>query len=245
MQKYEGIRIIASYACKRNCKFCYQSTKTGGYLNIIKAEKIISNLEFIPSYITFMGGELSYFPEETYKLISAVHNKLPMVYAKSLTTNGDGDINWYKSLYSAGLTRFTFSIHNLRFAKQIFNKVETLGKLPYFTVRINSFFDILHLDIVKEIIEFCKFNGIPLTLCDDINREDQGVSFYKEILYSILPESNIKVFNNYFIIDNDGFQIWLFRHNNNYNNNNLIILPDGSCSDNFEDVKQCKGNINV
>ena len=39
----EGIRIICTYACKRNCAFCYQKIRKGGFLDNDKFKKIIEN----------------------------------------------------------------------------------------------------------------------------------------------------------------------------------------------------------
>lgn len=245
IQPYEGIRIIATYSCKQNCKFCYQKIHHSCFLNPEKLENQIKKIDFIPVYFTFMGGELSYYPEKTYKIMEIVHKNFPMVYSKSLTTNGIGTIDWYQSLKNVGITRFNFSLHNINASENILSKIEKIGRSYFYTIRINCFLDIDNFENAKEIVNFCFKKDIPLTLCCDINKKENNKSKIKEIIPKLCNTNNYiyKKYNNYYIVEFNNYHLWIFIHDNNYLNNNLIILPNGSFTNNFEDVKNCKGNI--
>lgn len=236
-QKYEGVRIIPTYYCNRNCSFCYQKTKVCNFVNISKVEKVLENIDFIPSYITFMGGELSCFPNETKKLMDMVHTKLPMVYTKSLITNGGGDFRWYESLKNVGISRLIFSCHNNNDFDNLKEKIVKLSQSAFFTTRVNSFLDKNNIEKSKQILNLCSVHDIPLTFCCDLRECTDNVS---NIIKTLCYATKVESYDNYSIVTMGEYSFWIYYHND-YKANNLIILPDGVTTDDFKDVEDCKG----
>ena len=242
----EGIRIICTYACKRKCQFCYQKVREGGFLDNDKFKNIIENLTWYPIYLTFQGGEVSYFPDKTIKLIETSHKILPQVFRKSVTSNGDGDFDFYNDLKLVGITHLSFSLHNTNSCNdKLMEKMLRLSHSGFYTVRVNCYFDEENLENVKNVILFCKENDIQLTLCEDLRCENSVDYYSPNILKQILPDYkyDISFYKHEYIVNFDHWQLWIYRHLNHYDYNNLIILPDGSTTDTFDDVQECKGNI--
>lgn len=247
MQKYEGIRIIPTYYCNKNCSFCYQPTKKCGFMNTNQIhEKVLNDIDFIPAYITFMGGELSCFPEESKTLMSIIHSKFPMVYAKSLITNGNGDLNWYKSLKNEGITKIIFSCHSPEDINIMLPKIETISKSAFFTARVNCFLNKQNISLVKNVVEICQEKDFPLTLCYDIkcSADDRIIYDDMETMTSYLSPGRLSEIRDNFTIVHckNNYQYWIYYHKENVKNN-LIILPDCSTTDDFTDVENCKGVV--
>lgn len=237
IQKYEGIRIVPTYYCNKHCNFCYQKTKDCNFADISKIENIIQNIDFIPAYITFMGGELSCFPEESKKLFSTVHSILPMVFAKSIITNGNGDLRWYEGLKNDGISRIIFSCHNDVDFIAMREKIITLSKSAFFTTRVNCFLDKDHIDQAKKILNICGVNDIPLTFCYDLREQTNDIL---DVIKPLGHFTSVELYNNYCIVRMGNYSFWVYYHKD-YKQNNLIILPDGSTTDDFKDVEDCKG----
>lgn len=231
---YTGLRIITTYRCNRRCSFCYQNQKDSVILSSNNLENALENVSFIPVYITMMGGEVSIFPNESESLFKIIQAKFPYS-SKSIITNGDGDIEWYRSLYKFGISNITFSMPILDYIN--LQKVNTIASMASMTTRLNCFFDINN---AKDVLNYAKNNYIPLTLCTDINKVQSDEEII-EMISSICSPVSIQNFDNFIIVQLDDYSFWVAKHLNNYNHDNLIILPDGSITDDFNDVIHCKG----
>ncbi len=242
----EGLRIVATYDCNRNCKFCYQIRKGSVFLTEYSLKIVLhicKKFKFNPSYITFQGGELSLYPEETFKLIKLTHDYFPKVFCKSLTTNGYGDIEFYKKLKLYGITNITISFHNKDAIVE--RTLLELKKDGFYTVRVNCFL-YKNIENVKYVFNFCKDNDIQLTLCEDLNLSnsenfDSSNFLYKHILNDSYKEEN-SLNQSIFCSEDDNYIFWVYRHFNHYNYDNLIVMPNGNVTCDFDDILNCQGS---
>lgn len=231
-----GLRIIETYKCNRHCKFCYQRKQDGVILTPKNLEKALDNSEYyLPCYITILGGEVSYVPKETEAILKVIQDRFSQVGHKGITTNGDGDYEWYKSLHLYGINHYNFSMPVLQ--DKVLSTVEKLSKLSYFTTRLNVFFDINN---AKEVLKFAMKNEIEMTLCADILKA-QPAEEIKEMIYKVCQPTNLKEFSHNFIVYIGNYSFWVYKHDDNYQNDNLIILPNGETTLDFNDVVNCKG----
>lgn len=246
MKKPEGIRVVATYACKKNCPFCYQPTRIGGFLDKNKFSKILENLDFMPIYFTFQGGEISYFPEKALELIDIADRYFPQVLSKSLTTNGQADLDFYEKTKLHGISHLTFSLHSVTPFSSLQDKILKLAQDGFFTVRVNCFIDETKIINYLDVIDFCMRNKIQLTLCEDL-KFDSETSKYKDILkHKLSPyELEIKEYKHQdiYTVHKWNYRFWVYHHADHYDYNNLIVLPDGTTSMTFDDVLNGKGNI--
>jgi MoaA/NifB/PqqE/SkfB family radical SAM enzyme len=243
----EGIRVIGTYSCLRNCEFCYQKTRKGGFLKPDNFEKVLKDLNFIPIYFTFQGGELAYFEEETKEIIKLADRYFPQVFRKSLTTNGDGKIEFYQSLKKYGITHFSFSLHNIsKVTEKIRNKIIALKSSGFFTVRVNCYFSENNIEDVLGILNFCIENDVQLTLCEDL-RLGQNPANSHEILIKYLSNYEVTKYKHQYIywLKDNNYKFWVYKHLDHYDYNNLIVLPDGSTTITFDDVQECRGNYDA
>ena len=172
LEKYkpEGLRVIVSYNCKRNCSFCYQNKKDSVILTPEKFESILyqlSEYQFIPIYFTFQGGEISDYSDISYELFKIADKFYPQVFRKSITSNGHGDIDFYKKSKLYGITHITLSLHN-NTSKNVERLFDELKYDNFYTKRVNCFFTESEVNNVKYVYNYCKDNQIPLTLCEDL-----------------------------------------------------------------------------
>lgn len=232
----KGLRIIATYACSNKCSFCYQSTKDSVYLTPENLERALVELKEVPEYVTLMGGEVSEYPEETDKLLSILSKRFDKI---SITTNGNGDVEWYKSLFNKGVTNISFSLYSIHLTK-IIDKMKAIK--PYGSVRANCFFN-RESDMPSKVLQLCRKNGFNLTLCEDIYKNEyhkddivKGLNIDDEIANIEDNEQSVivKLFDDY--------QFWIFRHIENYNNDNFIVLPNGTITFDFNDVTKGVGH---
>jgi len=105
------------------------------------------------------------------------------------------------------------------------------------TTRLNCFFDI---DNAKDVLNYAKSNYIPLTLCTDITRAQSDEEII-DMISNICSPVNMQNFDNFIIVQLNDYNFWVAKHSNNYNRDNLIILPNGGITDDFNDVIHCKG----
>lgn len=227
-----GLRIIETYSCSKRCKFCYQKVHNSIILTPYKLRHAIKELgNWNPSYVTIMGGEVSEYPKETEELLKVIQESYAFVAGKSLTTNGDGDENWYKSLWRYGVNNITFSgVENI-------DKAVRIGQSPNTTVRLNCFLDASTVGAV--IIKASKEN-IPLALCSDLRENQQDKELIDIVRHACNPTS-IKIYGSYIIFYLEKYTFWLFKHNKGYTCDNNIILPNGTLTTNYLDFINCKG----
>lgn len=229
-----GIRIIATYSCSKRCKFCYQSSYDSAFLTANNLKNVLSTINTPVNYVTLMGGEVSEFPEKTNELLDVLKNYNNI----SITTNGFGDLSWYETLFSKNIANITFSMPCLN--KSICDKLIHLSKIG--NVRVNCFFDRLNPKKPEEVLNFCRVNNINLTLCEDIYKKE----LYKENLLdglNLFDVIDIEDNEQYCIITlSDNYKFWIYRHVNNYDNDNVIILPNGNITYDFNDVVNGLGN---
>lgn len=105
----KGIRIIPTFRCSANCKFCYQSRLRDSdiLLPVDKMESILleSHCQSY-DYITFMGGEVTEIP--SFDRYVGVVKKI-FSGRINLTTNGLASTGTYVDLAIAGVNHFNFS----------------------------------------------------------------------------------------------------------------------------------------
>ena len=53
----KGLRIILTNKCNRRCSFCYQKN-FNDTISLEQLTYILNDLNYIPDYITVMGGEI-------------------------------------------------------------------------------------------------------------------------------------------------------------------------------------------
>ena len=237
----EGVRTICTYSCKNNCSFCYQKERNGKFLSTKKFTNALNGVDFLPIYFTFQGGEVSFFPEETLKVLNIADKRFPQVFRKSITTSGVGDLEFYKETKKYGITHFSFSLHKRNPKTE--SKILKLARSGFFTIRVNCFFSEERMKEVEEVLSFCIENDIQLTLCEDL-RLSKNPKNSETILKKIVKNYKIeryKLQSIYWLKDNK-FRFWVYKHLDNYDYNNLIILPDGSTTITFNDVMDCHGN---
>lgn len=239
----EGIRVVGTYQCKRNCSFCYQTHKISNVLCPIKFEVFLQELikhKFYPTYFTFQGGEISDFVDESYEWFRLADKYYPQIFRKSITSNGHGDIEYYLKSKLLGISHITFSLHN-DLHKSVEDKLVILKNDGFFTVRVNCYLNMDKLEDVKYVIDFCTENKIQLTLCEDLRLSS-------EIDYdsaNILTQTGI--IDSTYVIDryrhqsiltseHHNFRIWIYKHLNHYDYNNIIVKPDGTLTMTFDDI---------
>jgi molybdenum cofactor biosynthesis enzyme MoaA len=250
LKKYhpEGVRVVGTYNCKRNCKFCYQKSRKSDVLSLNKYNSILQEMmenKFNPIYFTFQGGEISDYPDESYEWIKSTDKFFPQVFRKSITSNGLGDIDYYKDSKLIGITHITFSLHNSNF-KEVEEKLLILKNDGFFTVRVNCFLDFDNVDNVKYVFEFCSKNNIQLTLCEDL-RLDQKVDKLKSESFllenKIIDDSyNLDIYKHQTIFSSikNNYRFWVYKHLDHYDYNNIIIKPDGDITMTFDDIINSK-----
>jgi len=237
MNTKNGLRIITTYSCNRNCTFCYQSIKNSVKLN----PEHLANIpqDFVPQYITVMGGEVSMNPLHTLQIMKALDIRYPTV-PKSVTTNGSGGVGFYNELASLGVTNISFSMpepdedlqHTILWLRQ---------HTSLFTIRVNCYFK--DPRDAKGTFAWCLYNRIPLTLCPDMNMpyiSAQGVakSLCGNDFETLLITENQSIFLCKYPRE---LRFTVYGHGSEYNNDNWIILPNGTLTDRFKDVMECKG----
>lgn len=246
--KPEGVRVVSTYKCNRNCSFCYQNNKESTLLTSYKFEnilKIFKKYNFIPIYFTFQGGEISNYINETYELIKISDKYYPQVFRKSVTSNGYGDIDFYRNLKLYGITHLTFSLHkNTPFIEKRLLELKSDG---FYTVRVNCYLNENNLDDVNYVLRFCEKNKIQLTICEDlklstdIKYDSTKLLYDNKIINNKYIEEKHKHQNIFYSIENN-FKFWVYKHLNHYDYNNIIIMPNGDITITFDDIINCKGN---
>jgi molybdenum cofactor biosynthesis enzyme MoaA len=237
----EGIRVICTYGCKKNCSFCYQKKKTNKLLHPRKFKKILNNIDFFPSYFTFQGGEVSENPDHLFSLLKIADEKFPQVFRKSVTTNGNGSSWFYDHLKLYGATHLTFSLNNM-FSLDLMNRIKHLSKSGFYTVRVNCYLDKECPGKIRDIFNFCYEHDLQLTLCGDLIKEAKDSAKW---LYKNLNLEDYRVFIHkhqaIFISEKREYKFWLYKHLDNYDYNNLIVLPNGETTLCFNDVIEGRG----
>lgn len=244
----EGVRVVSTYKCNRNCTFCYQDSKQSTLLTPDKFEdilKISKEKGFMPVYFTFQGGEVSNYPEETFDLIKLSDKYYPQVFRKSVTSNGYGDMGFYRDLKLFGITHLTFSLH--KNTPKIEERIIELKQDGFYTFRVNCYLDENNVSDVAHVVDFCSKNNVQLTLCEDL-RLSSVVDYDSTLLLrenNIIDDSYIEEkFNhqNVFYSRKHNFRFWVYRHLNHYDYNNIIVMPNGDITITFDDIIHCKGN---
>ena len=244
----EGVRVVSTYECNRNCSFCYQDSKSSTILTPDKFEdilKISKKNGFLPIYFTFQGGEVSNFPEETFELIKLADKYYPQVFRKSVTSNGYGNMNFYRDLKLYGITHLTFSLHKRQ--KKIEERLIELKSDGFYTTRVNCYLDVDNISNVKYVFDFCQVNKIQLTLCEDlrlsadVNYDSTKLLLDNNIIDNTYIEEKFK-HQNVFHSKEHNFRFWVYKHLDHYDYNNIIVMPNGDITITFDDIIHCKGN---
>lgn len=248
LYKPEGVRVVTTYKCNRNCTFCYQDSKESVVLTPEKFRDILrisKGKGFMPIYFTFQGGEVSNYPDETIELIKLADFYYPQVFRKSVTSNGYGEMGFYRDLKLYGITHLTFSLHKR--TPIIEERLLELKSDGFYTVRVNCYLDENNLNDVAYVFNFCQKHKIQLTVCEDLRLSaevtydstkmlrESGIidNSYKEIKYK---------HQNVFFSQEHNFRFWVYRHLNHYDYNNIIVMPNGDITITFDDIIHCKGN---
>jgi len=243
----KGLRVIPTFRCKKGCSFCYQRTTEGNILGLGTLKEILSDLslaKFRPMYVTLQGGEVMEVPGiEDY--IDAVDHVFPEA-RKTITTNGMADLERYQALKRVGVHTFAFSLHSAK-DHNITNKIAELAQSPFFTARANCFLDPVHFENWKGVYEFCERMGIPLTLCTDMRKEldnegrERLLKWMNERLGGGVME--VRRYNYYAVIMPHGtdYRFWIFFHSHLYEHDNIIILPNGKVTTDYQSVVDCEG----
>lgn len=248
LYKPEGMRVVSTYKCNRNCTFCYQHSKESDLLTPDKFKDILrisKSKGFMPIYFTFQGGEVSNYPEQTYELIKIADRYYPQVFRKSVTSNGYGDIDFYKNVKLYGITHLTFSLH--KHTPMIEERLLELKSDGFYTVRVNCYLDDNNLQDVKHVFDFCQKHKIQLTICEDlrlsseVNYNSTELLRNSNIIDSSYIEERFKHQNVFYSVEHN-FRFWVYRHLNNYDYNNIIVMPNGDITITFDDIIHCKGN---
>ena len=247
IKKIEGVRVIGTYSCNMSCPFCYQTTRQSKFLDARRLRYILLSLKEdfkkVPIYFTFQGGELSLYPDRAEELFKAAHEIFPQVYSKSLTTNGTGNFDWYLSLQNFGITHFTVSVHE--YSEQRMNLIGKLAQQAFCSIRVNCYLDENNIDNVKGVFNICCNNRIPLTICEDLTHKGKDVEqlidkicFSQSVQWEKIHYKHQLIYSNYLL----NYTFWLYFHQDHYDYNNLIILPNGDVTVMFDDVISGKGS---
>lgn len=247
LKNMQGFRIVLTYQCNYRCKFCYQKTKKGQIIPLDEFENQILMIprEYTPTYITLMGGEIFTIPNFA-EYIKVLRKRWPVV-SISITSNGSGAVEFYKNLFEIGVNNITFSLSTLDeeeyknivnvpvSCKKYQDKIIEIAKFGQ--VRINSY---IYPKNVESIYKFCKRNNLKLTFCEELREENQCVfaELKKTYQFQVKQKSKFEIVYK----DKDGFEFWNYIHQDHYDYNNLIMLPDGTFTDDFGDVVQQKGD---
>ncbi len=241
--KPEGIRVIVTYRCNKRCDFCFQVGHKSPILEPEKLDSIFHQLSeggLVPTYITYQGGELAILNEAT-KYFEVGQRWFPQVFRQSLTTNGTAKLGWYKKCKMYGITHFTVSLHEPD--PELEKKVKVLASDGFFAVRVNCYIDKEHPDNIRHVYQFCQKNNVQLTLCEDLRTGEtfNSVEYLADLLD--LPECHVDYHKHQSVVrvPDQGFMFWIYKHLDNYDYNNVIVLPDGSLSMTFDDVLKGAG----
>ena len=248
----KGLRVIPTFRCKKGCKFCYQRTTEGNILNLDTLKTILDDLKlakFRPMYVTMQGGEVMEVPNiEDY--VDAVDKVFPEA-RKTVTTNGMHGIERYRALNRVGVHSFSFSLHKTQRRMEqwewlVTDKILDLASNPFFTVRVNCFLDEANFENWRGVYEFCKGKNIPLTLCTDMRKEianEDRMDLLQWINTSLGIEAEVRTYNYYAVIMPKGsdYRFWVFFHSHSYEHDNIIVLPNGKVTTDYQSVVDCEG----
>lgn len=247
----EGVRVVSTYDCKRHCKFCYQTQRHSAKLDSEVFRQHLRDMQgfgLMPIYFTFQGGEVSTYPEHTYALCAAADRYYPQVFRKSLTSNGYGELDFYRKAKLYGITHVTLSLHQQN--EQVEQLLCRLARDGFYTVRVNCFLHRDRLPAAAYVYRFCRDNLIQLTLCEDLRSGCAPPPTVEEIKEHVLhaPAHAYRVQKHkhqdvWTSLWGEGgyYRFWVYHHIDHYDYNNIIVLPDGSLTMTFDDVMMCAG----
>jgi len=247
IKKMLGLRIVLTYQCNYRCKFCYQKKKTGAIMPLAEFQQHMIEIsgEYTPTYITLMGGEIFTIPNFS-NYIKVLRQIWPAV-SISVTTNGSGSVEFYKNLFNVGVNNITFSLSTLDEVEycDIVNvpvscaqyQVKIVEVSKFGQVRVNAY---IYPKNIDSIYQFCKKNNLKLTFCEELKEDNQCVfaDLEKAHQFTVSHKSKFEIIYT----DTDGFEFWNYIHQDHYDYNNVVMLPDGTFSDDFGDVVQQKGD---
>ncbi len=250
MNEYNVLRVVTGYQCNQHCPFCYQHRRDGGFLSVARLEKVLSSRPtFNPAYVTIMGGEPTLQPD-LLELVILLRGRYPQAWF-SVTTNGTAPVEMYISLDAHGLNNITFSLQTLD-PKQFStltgqSKVrleDYVTKILYVraharaSVRINAY---IIPETVETVYRFCKEHDLKLTFCEDLVSqqvaEAQRLNLSGDV-HEITQNDIRRIYR-----DKDGFEFWNYKYLGVFKYYNLIVLPDGSVTDDFADVLAQRGAL--
>lgn len=207
------VRIIPTDRCNLNCVYCWQHSNNTDEISEQEYKLIIKKAKKMKAgIITFLGGE----PLLWQYIYSAIKLCTENNIITDITTNGTL-LNYesFKKLGESGLDYLNISVDgkkteksiellrkNLKYISEIRKKYGTI-------VRVNSVLHNKNFEEVKELIEYCNKENIPLSIgyaippiSDEIKTED--IYFKKEddkILNEIVRYIKNKISEKYMIID--------------------------------------------
>lgn len=230
--------MITTYQCNLRCPFCYQHVKDSVFLNPEALVKIFVDDPGKPSYITVMGGEVALNPDNTFAVIHMLRCLYPGV-SLSVTTNGTGGLDFYKALQIDNLT-VSMPTYDLRRATLLLQ----LQREASYSLRVNHYLS--GQKIHHAVMSFCYNNDIGLTLCPPMEEGPlDPIKLVAESDFSLcgLKYEPIEVTKHYAIFKcvHSSYKFWIYNHTDNYDYDNLIVLPNGTTTEDFKDVIECKG----
>lgn len=244
-----GIRIVATYRCDLRCPYCYQKEFKGTRLTL---ERLSVALDTIPiggiQRVTLQGGEISLIPGAE-KYVDLVAEKLKGARI-SVTSNGSGPVDFYAAILARG-AKLAISDHN-RMAIPCSKTGDLVPSEILQTIlsatdgdsrariRINAYWDGDEQKAAK-LIRMCDSLGLKLTFCFELteNAKPNAAAFLGNIA-RFSPEASLyEVKSRGWRTDfeKNGKSVFsLFARDAQLDKTEWIVLPNGSVSENLEDM---------
>jgi hypothetical protein len=182
-------------------------------------------------------------------LCAAADRYYPQVFRKSITSNGYGELDFYRKAKLYGITHITLSLHAP--SAQVEQLARRVARDGFYTVRVNCFLHRDRLEQAQYVYHFCRANHIQLTLCEDLRHDGADPPTPAEIREHVLADA---VSHEYRVQHHKHqdvwtrlwgkgapYRFWVYHHIDHYDYNNIIVLPDGSLTMTFDDVMVCAG----
>lgn len=244
----QALRVVVGYACNYRCRFCYQRHRGGGFLGAAELAALLDGLpaRFAPRFATLMGGEPTLCPD-LRPMVAYLRRRYPAAEL-SLTTNGSASLEAYLALAALGLDNLTFSVPTLRAREYPGVTSQRAQSLERYLAKILAFKS--RADVAVRVnarasagrsaalVRFCKAKGLKLTLCEDLvsGARARAQRLRAPGMDLVLEDDRRRIWR-----DGDGFEVWQYRHVRTFDYSNLIVLPDGTLTEDFADVLAQRG----
>jgi len=247
VEHLSALRVVVGYRCNYQCRFCYQRERGGGFLRAHELASILNARPRLrPRFVTLMGGEPT-LCGELAQMIAGLRHRFPDAEL-SVTSNGSAETATYLELDRLGVDNLTFSIPTLDEAaypglsgqavqglEEYLRKVEEVRARARAAVRVNAY---AHAGNALDFYRLCKRLGLKLTLCEDLVSADRARAQALALpgVPLVFADALRKVYR-----DADGYEVWHYLHVQEFAYANLIVLPDGSVTEDFADVLAQRG----